>query len=80
MDPYDSGLPQLVSTAIAHSPSRPRNPLFSVRKRKGLVKYALQHGYALTPIYSFGENESFVTFSGLLPLRLWFNRFQAVWR
>ena len=44
--------------------------------RKGFVKYALQHGYALTPIYTFGESETYHTFTGLLPLRLWINRFQ----
>ena len=42
---------------------------------QGLIKYALQHGYALTPIYSFGENRSFHTYNGLLRLRLWLNRF-----
>ena len=47
-----------------------------IRRRKGFVKYALQHGYALTPIYTFGESETYHTFTGLLPLRLWINRFQ----
>ena len=49
----------------------------AIRRRKGLVKYALQHGYALVPIYTFGEHKSFNTFAGLKSLRLWLNRFQA---
>ena len=43
--------------------------------RKGLVKYALQHGYALTPIYTFGESETYRTFTPLLHFRLWLNRY-----
>ena len=48
----------------------------AISKRKGLIKYALQHGYALTPIYTFGENRTFHTARGLLRLRLALNRFQ----
>lgn len=35
----------------------------AMRHRKGLIKYALQHGYALAPLYTFGESRSFVTLS-----------------
>lgn len=42
--------------------------------RKGLIKYALQHGYAVTPVYSFGENSSYVTFTPLLKQRLALNK------
>ena len=45
----------------------------ALKKRKGLVKYALQHGYKMTPIYTFGETRTYYTFTGLLKLRLWFN-------
>ena len=45
-----------------------------MRARKGLIKYALQHGYALTPVYTFGESETYTTFSWLLELRLALNR------
>ena len=48
----------------------------AMRSRKGLIKYALQYGYTLTPIYTFGENRTYSTFSGLLALRLWINSFQ----
>ena len=35
-----------------------------LRKRKGFVKYALQHGYSLTPVYTFGESETYSNPSG----------------
>jgi len=43
-----------------------------LKKRKGVVKYALQHGYALTPVYTFGESRTFHTFTGLLKWRIKF--------
>eukprot|EP00967_Tisochrysis_lutea_P138802 scaffold251081_cov35-Tisochrysis_lutea.AAC.1 len=43
--------------------------------RKGLIKYALQHGYAITPIYTFGESETYHTFTGALKPRLAINRY-----
>ena len=42
--------------------------------RKGTIKYALQHGYAVTPIYTFGESETYTTFTGLLKQRLGLNK------
>lgn len=49
----------------------------AMRKRKGLVKYALQHGYRLVPIYTFGENVSFYTWTGGLKTRLKLNKLQV---
>jgi len=46
-----------------------------ISKRKGFVKYALEHGYRLHPCYTFGESESFFTSSAFLKLRLWLNEF-----
>jgi len=43
-------------------------------QRKGLIKYALQHGYALTPVWSFGETSTYHTFTGLLKQRLALNK------
>jgi len=43
--------------------------------RKGFVKYALQFGYKLQPIYSFGESDTYTTFTRLLSFRLWLNTF-----
>lgn len=60
------------ATLYAHGKHR-----VAMKARKGFIKYALQHGYALTPIYTFGEERSFHTFSGLLGLRLWLNSFQV---
>ena len=44
-------------------------------KRKGFVKYCLQFGYRLHPVYSFGEEKSFSTFTWFLNLRLKLNQF-----
>lgn len=41
-----------------------------MRQRKGFVKYCLQHGYRLHPVYTFGESETFHTFTGLQGLRM----------
>lgn len=48
-----------------------------MRERKGLIKYALQHGYKVHPIYTFGESDSYSTFTGLLKFRLWLNSFDV---
>lgn len=44
-------------------------------RSQGLIKYALQHGYSCVPIYSFGEDETYYTFTPLLSFRLWLNKF-----
>jgi len=49
----------------------------AMKARKGIIKYALQHGYALQPVYTFGENRTYSAFPGLLKLRLWINSFQV---
>lgn len=46
-----------------------------IRARKGIFKYALMHGYKVTPVYTFGETDSFHTLSWALEARLWLNRF-----
>lgn len=45
-----------------------------LKARKGLVKYALQHGYKMTPVYSFGESDTYYTFTALLKQRLFLNK------
>ena len=35
-----------------------------------MIKYALQYGYKVVPIYTFGESHTFHTFTPLLKLRL----------
>uniref|UniRef100_A0A7S2M1A5 diacylglycerol O-acyltransferase n=1 Tax=Zooxanthella nutricula TaxID=1333877 RepID=A0A7S2M1A5_9DINO len=41
-----------------------------VRKRKGFVKYCLHYGYRLHPVYTFGECETYHTFTGFRGLRI----------
>lgn len=43
-------------------------------QRKGWVKYALQHGYSITPVFTFGEHQTYATLDVLAPLRLWLGR------
>mmetsp|Transcript_46630 Transcript_46630/g.107714 ORF Transcript_46630/g.107714 Transcript_46630/m.107714 type:complete len:362 (+) Transcript_46630:87-1172(+) len=43
--------------------------------RTGFIKYALQHGYAVYPIYTFGESSTHYTFTRFLKFRLWLNKF-----
>jgi len=46
-----------------------------VRKRKGFIKYCLQFGYRLHPVYTFGESETYYTFTGLRGLRQWLSQY-----
>ncbi|KAF0696129.1 Aste57867_13105 [Aphanomyces stellatus] len=48
-----------------------------IKKRAGFIKYGLQCGYTVYPVYTFGEEETFYAVSWFLPLRLWLNRFQV---
>lgn len=45
----------------------------AIKKRTGFIKYALQHGYRVHPVYTFGESNSYSTFTPLLRFRLWLN-------
>lgn len=47
----------------------------AMKKRQGFVKYALQHGYRLHPVYTFGESNSYYTYTGAMKFRLWLNTF-----
>jgi 2-acylglycerol O-acyltransferase 2 len=47
----------------------------AMKKRKGIVKYCLEYGYAIVPSYTFGEAETYVTFTGFLKFRLWLNKY-----
>lgn len=41
-----------------------------IKKRKGFIKYCLQGGYRITPVYNFGESDTYRTFSPFLKFRL----------
>ncbi len=45
-----------------------------IKNRKGFVKYALEHNYAIYPVLSLNEHKMFVTFRYLLKFRLWLNK------
>jgi len=47
-----------------------------IKRRKGFIKYALQHGYRVYPCYTFGEERTYYSISGLNRLRLWLNKYQ----
>ena len=45
-----------------------------LRRRKGFVKFALQHGYSLHPVYTFGEERTYWALTALRAPRLALNR------
>jgi len=45
-----------------------------VKDRKGFIKYSLQFGYTLYPIYTFNENKVYNTINILEGFRLWLNK------
>ncbi|RLN87196.1 hypothetical protein BBJ28_00002828 [Nothophytophthora sp. Chile5] len=47
-----------------------------IKKRFGFIKLALQHGYKVHPVYTFGEEFAYHTFPYLLRLRLKLNAFK----
>ena len=67
------GLTECASAAVAATTPHSRGPAVGPAPELGdsARRYALQHGYALTPIYTFGESETYATFPYLLKPRLW---------
>eukprot|EP00415_Alexandrium_ostenfeldii_P000729 UN0729 len=47
----------------------------AIKDRKGFIKYCLQYGYRVHPVYTFGESETYYTFTGLEGLRNWISRY-----
>ena len=48
------------------------------QRNRGWVKYALQYGYTVVPIYSFGDELSFYNFKWFKDFRLWVNSFKIL--
>lgn len=45
-----------------------------IKQRKGLFKYALQHGpYNVVPVYAFGEKDTYYNIQGMWKFRFWLN-------
>mmetsp|Transcript_1111 Transcript_1111/g.1453 ORF Transcript_1111/g.1453 Transcript_1111/m.1453 type:complete len:313 (+) Transcript_1111:50-988(+) len=51
--------------------ARPGDHTIYLKRRKGFVRLALEHGCALVPVYAWGENDLYYTSSFLLGLRIW---------
>jgi len=41
-----------------------------LKSRKGFIKYCLQYGYRVHPVYTFGESTTYYAFTGLRKLRM----------
>lgn len=46
-----------------------------MKKRAGFIKYALMNGCRVHPVYTFGESDTYYTYTGALKFRLWLNKF-----
>ena len=55
---------------------RGRHRVF-LRQRAGFIKYALMHGYAVHPVYSFGEELTFTTVTAFPNFRMWLCSFKV---
>ncbi|KDO24283.1 hypothetical protein SPRG_09920 [Saprolegnia parasitica CBS 223.65] len=48
-----------------------------LKNRKGFLKLALQYGYKVHPVYTFGEEETYASFPYLLKPRVWLNKYKV---
>ena len=55
---------------------RGRHRVF-LRQRAGFIKYALMNGYAVHPVYSFGEELTYTTVPALPRFRMWLCSFKV---
>ncbi len=47
-----------------------------INSRKGFIKYAIEYGYKIHPVYTFNENKLFYTVNWFEKLRLFLNKFK----
>lgn len=47
-----------------------------IKQTKGFIKYSLEYGYTVYPIYTFNENKVYTTINILEEFRLWLNKFK----
>jgi hypothetical protein len=45
-----------------------------IKKRAGFIKYCIQHGTSICPVFGFGEKKLWGNVQGLWGLRLWINK------
>jgi hypothetical protein len=58
-----------------HSPHLPpHEEVVFLTSRRGFVRFALQRGLQLVPVYGFGENRTFRRYSALKRLRMYLSR------
>jgi len=47
-----------------------------IKNRKGFIKYALQHGYAVHPVYTFGEERTYSALSWVMERMAFLNKYK----
>ena len=47
-----------------------------IKCRKGFIKYSLEYGYKVYPVYTFNENKLFIVWNYFEKIRLWLNKFK----
>jgi len=67
-----SMIPGAYQEATLFSNSKDR---VALSQRKGFIKYCLQYGYRLHPVYTFGETDTYSTLNCCEAFRLWLNSF-----
>ena len=45
-------------------------------RASGLIKYCLEGGYRVVPVYTFDESDTYSTLQGFTSIRLWFNKYK----
>ena len=54
--------------------SNPIQPILVINKRKGIARLALKYNVCIIPTFTFGEDQTYKTYTSLLPLQLWLSQ------